>query len=160
QSAHARAHTDQDHPLAGRLQRAGADRAVGRPHRAPVGRLRDAEKRQGDQAHAEGSEPGAGEITLPSARGETARTTAGEGGAADLSTANYAPATPPRQTLPARRERHWSNQKKQKWNSIIDVAECTNCNLCTLAAMDEYVDNDWPGYAAPMPKHGHKWINI
>jgi Fe-S-cluster-containing dehydrogenase component len=48
----------------------------------------------------------------------------------------------------------------QKWNLIIDVAECTNCNLCTLATMDEYVGNDWPGYAAPMPKHGHKWINI
>jgi Fe-S-cluster-containing dehydrogenase component len=40
------------------------------------------------------------------------------------------------------------------------VAECTNCNLCTLAAMDEYVDNDWPGYSAPMPRHGHQWINI
>jgi Fe-S-cluster-containing dehydrogenase component len=48
----------------------------------------------------------------------------------------------------------------QKWNMIIDVAECTNCNLCTLATMDEYVGNEWPGYAAPMPKHGHKWINI
>jgi Fe-S-cluster-containing dehydrogenase component len=48
----------------------------------------------------------------------------------------------------------------QKWNMIIDVAECTNCNLCTLATMDEYVGNDWPGYAAPMPRHGHKWINI
>ena len=47
-----------------------------------------------------------------------------------------------------------------KWNLIIDVAECTNCNLCTLAAMDEYVDNEFPGYSAPMPKHGHKWINI
>ncbi len=47
-----------------------------------------------------------------------------------------------------------------KWNVIIDVAECTNCNLCTLATMDEYVGNDWPGYAAPMQKHGHKWINI
>ncbi|MGA2893682.1 MAG: 4Fe-4S dicluster domain-containing protein [Xanthobacteraceae bacterium] len=43
---------------------------------------------------------------------------------------------------------------------IIDVAECTNCNLCTLAVMDEYVGNDWPGYSAPMPKHGHQWINI
>jgi Fe-S-cluster-containing dehydrogenase component len=43
---------------------------------------------------------------------------------------------------------------------IIDVAECTNCQLCALAAMDEYVGNDWPGYAAAMPKHGHKWINI
>ena len=47
-----------------------------------------------------------------------------------------------------------------KWNMVIDVAECTNCNLCTLATMDEYIGNDWPGYAAPMPKHGHKWINI
>src|SRR5215470_2688192 len=48
----------------------------------------------------------------------------------------------------------------QKWNLIVDVAECTNCNLCTLATMDEYVGNDWPGYTKPMPKHGHKWINI
>ena len=48
----------------------------------------------------------------------------------------------------------------KKWNMIIDVAECTNCNLCTLATMDEYVGNEWPGYAKPMPKHGHKWINI
>src|SRR5258707_246849 len=48
----------------------------------------------------------------------------------------------------------------KKWNMIIDVAECTNCNLCTLATMDEYVGNDWPGYSKSMPKHGHKWINI
>jgi len=47
-----------------------------------------------------------------------------------------------------------------KWNLIIDVAECTNCNNCTLATMDEYIDNDWPGYSAPMPKHGHRWIDI
>jgi len=47
-----------------------------------------------------------------------------------------------------------------KWNMIVDVAECTNCNLCTLAAMDEYVGNAFPGYSAPMPKHGHKWIDI
>ena len=47
-----------------------------------------------------------------------------------------------------------------KWNMIIDVAECTNCNLCTLASMDEYVGNEFPGYSAPMPRHGHKWIDI
>jgi Fe-S-cluster-containing dehydrogenase component len=47
-----------------------------------------------------------------------------------------------------------------KWNLIIDVAECTNCQLCALAAMDEYVGNDWPGVAAPMPRHGHHWVNI
>jgi Fe-S-cluster-containing dehydrogenase component len=47
-----------------------------------------------------------------------------------------------------------------KWNMIIDVAECTNCQLCTLATMDEYVGNDFPGYAAAMPKHGHRWIDI
>jgi Fe-S-cluster-containing dehydrogenase component len=43
---------------------------------------------------------------------------------------------------------------------IVDVAECTNCNLCTLAIVDEYVANDWPGYSVPMPRHGHKWINV
>jgi Fe-S-cluster-containing dehydrogenase component len=48
----------------------------------------------------------------------------------------------------------------KKWNMVIDVAECTNCNLCTLATMDEYIDNDWAPYAAPMPKHGHRWIDI
>src|SRR6195952_163419 len=48
----------------------------------------------------------------------------------------------------------------KKWNMIIDVAECTNCNLCTLATMDEYVGNEWPGYSKPMPRHGHRWIDI
>ncbi|MDP6885045.1 MAG: oxidoreductase, partial [Rhodospirillales bacterium] len=47
-----------------------------------------------------------------------------------------------------------------KWNLIVDVAKCTNCNLCTLACQDEHVGNDFPGYAAPMPKHGHRWIEI
>src|SRR4030095_10875403 len=63
------------------------------------------------------------------------------------------------------RKRNWFRPSKQgdamkKWNMIIDVAECTNCNLCTLATMDEYVGNDWPGYSKPMPKQGHKWSNI
>ena len=48
----------------------------------------------------------------------------------------------------------------KKWNMIIDVAECTNCQLCALSAMDEYVGNEWPGIAASMPRHGHQWIDI
>ena len=48
----------------------------------------------------------------------------------------------------------------KKWNLIIDVAACTNCQNCALTAMDEYIGNDWPGYTAPMPKHGHRWIDI
>ncbi len=48
----------------------------------------------------------------------------------------------------------------KKWNLIIDVANCTNCNLCTLALQDEHVTNSFPGYAEEMPKHGHRWIEI
>lgn len=48
----------------------------------------------------------------------------------------------------------------EKWNLIVDVAKCTNCNLCTLANQDEHVDNEYEGYAAPMPRHGHRWIDI
>jgi Fe-S-cluster-containing dehydrogenase component len=48
----------------------------------------------------------------------------------------------------------------EKWNLIVDVAKCTNCNLCTLANQDEHVGNEFEGYAAPMPRHGHLWIDI
>lgn len=48
----------------------------------------------------------------------------------------------------------------KQWNLIVDVAKCTNCNLCTLANQDEHVDNEFEGYAAPMPRHGHRWIEI
>lgn len=47
-----------------------------------------------------------------------------------------------------------------KWNLVVDVANCTNCNNCTLAVQDEHVGNAFPGYAAEMPKHGHRWIDI
>jgi Fe-S-cluster-containing dehydrogenase component len=48
----------------------------------------------------------------------------------------------------------------KKWTLIIDVDGCTNCQNCALATMDEYIGNDFAGYAAPMPKHGHRWIDI
>ena len=48
----------------------------------------------------------------------------------------------------------------KKWNLIIDIEKCEDCNNCFLACKDEHVDNDFPGYALDQPKHGHRWINI
>jgi Fe-S-cluster-containing dehydrogenase component len=48
----------------------------------------------------------------------------------------------------------------KKWNMIIDVSICENCNNCVLTAKDEYVGNEHKGYAAPQPVQGHKWIDI
>lgn len=48
----------------------------------------------------------------------------------------------------------------KKWNLVIDVAKCFNCNCCTLACHDEYYDNEFPGYAAGMAKHGQNWIEL
>lgn len=48
----------------------------------------------------------------------------------------------------------------KKWNLIIDVAKCENCNNCFISTKDEHVGNDFPGYAAPQPLHGHKWVHI
>lgn len=47
-----------------------------------------------------------------------------------------------------------------KWNLIIDVARCENCNNCALATKDEHIGNDFPGYAAAQPERGHDWIRI
>ena len=47
-----------------------------------------------------------------------------------------------------------------KWNLIVDVTKCSNCNNCTMAMKDEYVGNDFPGYSASQPKQGHDWISI
>ncbi len=48
----------------------------------------------------------------------------------------------------------------KKWNLIIDIEKCENCNNCFLACKDEHVDNEFSGYSALQPKHGHHWINI
>jgi len=47
-----------------------------------------------------------------------------------------------------------------KWALFVDVAKCHNCRNCFIACKDEHVDNDYPGYAAPQPRHGHAWIDI
>jgi len=48
----------------------------------------------------------------------------------------------------------------RKWNLIIDIEKCEDCNNCFLACKDEHVDNEWPGYTEAQPRHGHRWINI
>ncbi len=48
----------------------------------------------------------------------------------------------------------------KNWYLIIDVEKCENCNNCFLACKDEHVWNEWPGYAAPQPLHGQKWMDI
>ena len=48
----------------------------------------------------------------------------------------------------------------KKWNMIIDVGNCEDCNCCFLACKDEHVDNDFPPYSSSQPKHVHRWINI
>lgn len=47
-----------------------------------------------------------------------------------------------------------------KWALFVDVAKCHNCRNCFIACKDEHVDNDYPGYSAPQPRHGHAWIDI
>ena len=47
-----------------------------------------------------------------------------------------------------------------KWNLIIDVAQCHDCNNCFLACKDEYFDNDFPPYSLAQPRHSHRWIDI
>ena len=47
-----------------------------------------------------------------------------------------------------------------KWNLIVDIAQCDNCRNCFLATKDEHIGNDFPGYAAPQPEKTHSWVDI
>jgi Fe-S-cluster-containing dehydrogenase component len=48
----------------------------------------------------------------------------------------------------------------KKWNLVVDIARCHDCNDCFLADKDEFVENDFPPYSAAQPWHGHRWMNI
>ena len=48
----------------------------------------------------------------------------------------------------------------KKWNLVIDVENCNNCHMCSLACKDEFVGNSFPGYSAEMPKRGADWIKM
>jgi len=37
----------------------------------------------------------------------------------------------------------------KKWNLVVKVERCHNCQNCVIAARDEHVGNAFPGYAAP-----------
>jgi len=47
-----------------------------------------------------------------------------------------------------------------KWNLIIKVGRCENCQNCVIAARDEHVGNDFPGYAAPAAANADSPIRI
>ncbi|MBW1721081.1 MAG: oxidoreductase [Deltaproteobacteria bacterium] len=48
----------------------------------------------------------------------------------------------------------------KRWNLVVDVAKCHDCNNCFLSCKDEYVDNDFLPYSLAQPRHGHRWMNI
>jgi Fe-S-cluster-containing dehydrogenase component len=48
----------------------------------------------------------------------------------------------------------------KKWNMVVDIARCHDCNNCFLACKDEYVGNDFLPYSVAQPWHGHRWMNI
>ena len=48
----------------------------------------------------------------------------------------------------------------KKWNLVVDVERCNNCNNCFLAVKDEHGGNDFPGYAAPQPAKGARWFRV
>ncbi|MFH0916046.1 MAG: 4Fe-4S dicluster domain-containing protein [bacterium] len=48
----------------------------------------------------------------------------------------------------------------KKWNMVVDVALCHDCNNCFLSCKDEYVGNDFPPYSSSQPWAGHRWMNI
>jgi Fe-S-cluster-containing dehydrogenase component len=48
----------------------------------------------------------------------------------------------------------------KKWNMVIDVALCHDCNNCFLSCKDEYVGNDFKGYSVAQPWFGQRWMNI
>lgn len=48
----------------------------------------------------------------------------------------------------------------RKWNLIVDVDRCTNCNNCVLATKDEYSGNEFPGYSLPQPASGVNWLSL
>jgi Fe-S-cluster-containing dehydrogenase component len=48
----------------------------------------------------------------------------------------------------------------KKWNMVIDLALCNDCNCCFMADKDEFTGNDWPPVSTAQPWEGARWIQI
>ncbi len=48
----------------------------------------------------------------------------------------------------------------KKWNMVIDLALCNDCNCCFMADKDEFTGNAWPPYSVAQPWEGARWIDI
>jgi Fe-S-cluster-containing dehydrogenase component len=48
----------------------------------------------------------------------------------------------------------------EKWNLVVNVGRCENCHNCVIAARDEHVGNEFPGYSAPASPEAESIIRI
>jgi Fe-S-cluster-containing dehydrogenase component len=48
----------------------------------------------------------------------------------------------------------------KNWYMIFDVDRCTNCRNCFISVLDEYAENEHPGYSKPIPRSGMKLLDI
>ena len=58
----------------------------------------------------------------------------------------------------ARWTRRWHDGWPQKWNMVIDLALCNDCNCCFMADKDEFTGNDGLPFSAAQPWEGARWL--
>lgn len=47
-----------------------------------------------------------------------------------------------------------------RYGMVVDITRCHGCYNCFLACRDEFVGNEYPGYAAAQPPEGQYWIKV
>ena len=43
---------------------------------------------------------------------------------------------------------------------LVDVDNCTGCNLCAISCKDEHVDNSYAPWSVPQPETGQFWVDV